>query len=76
MTSWRVQCNKDYHYAPVLTTPLQKVAEYLPSSWLNSLAPDPPVVQRVYCKNHYHCTLMVTTPHTKKLLTFFPPSET
>ena len=35
MTSWRVQCNKDYHYAPVLTTPLQKVAEYLPSSWLN-----------------------------------------
>ena len=38
MTSWRVQCNKDYHYAPVLTTPLQKVAEYLPSSWLNSLA--------------------------------------
>lgn len=40
MTSWRVQCNKDYHYATVLTTPLQKVVKYfeLPSSWLNSLA--------------------------------------
>ena len=38
MTSWRVQCNKDYHYAPVLTTPLQKVVKYLPSSRLNSLA--------------------------------------
>ena len=31
MTSWRVQCNKDYHYAPVFV-------KYLPSSQLNSLA--------------------------------------
>ena len=38
MTSWRVLCNKDYHYAPVLTTPLEKVVKYLPSFQLNSLA--------------------------------------
>ena len=45
MTSWRVQCNKDYHYAPVLITPLQKVVKYIPSSWLNCLA------TRSYCSS-------------------------
>ena len=51
MTSWRVQCNKDYHYAPVLTTPLQKVAKYLPSSRLNSLATRSSCSSEVKLKN-------------------------